>query len=29
MQGLKLVEIPYTEENLINYDYIMKRAYDD
>lgn len=23
---LKLIEIPYTEENLISYDYIMKRA---
>lgn len=23
---LKLIEIPYTEENLVSYDYIMKRA---
>lgn len=26
LQGFTLIEIPYTEENLINYDYIMKRA---
>ena len=26
LQGFKLVEIPYTEENLISYDYIMKKA---
>lgn len=24
--GLKLIEIPYTEESLINYDYIMTKA---
>ena len=24
--NITLVEIPYTEENLISYDYIMKRA---
>lgn len=24
--GLKLIEIPYTEEPLITYDYIMKKA---
>lgn len=24
--GLRLVEIPYTDENLISYDYIMKKA---
>lgn len=26
LQGFTLVEIPYTEEHLINYDYIMKKA---
>ena len=26
LQGIKLVEIPYTEENLISYDYIMHKA---
>lgn len=26
LQDLKLVEIPYTDENLISYDYIMKLA---
>lgn len=26
LQQYKLIEIPYTEENLISYDYIMKRA---
>lgn len=25
--GFNLIEIPYTEENLISYDYIMKKAY--
>ena len=25
-QGYKLIEIPYTEENLISYDYIMHKA---
>lgn len=24
--GLKLIEIPYTEEHLISYDYIMEKA---
>lgn len=26
LHDFKLIEIPYTEENLISYDYIMKRA---
>ena len=26
LKGLKLIEIPYTEENLISYDYIMQKA---
>lgn len=26
LHGLKLIEIPYTEENLISYDYIMAKA---
>lgn len=26
LQGYKLIEIPYTEESLISYDYIMKKA---
>lgn len=26
LHGYKLIEIPYTEENLISYDYIMKKA---
>lgn len=26
MNGYKLIEIPYTEEYLINYDYIMEKA---
>ena len=26
MAGINLVEIPYTEEHLINYDYIMTKA---
>ena len=26
LNGIKLIEIPYTEENLICYDYIMLRA---
>lgn len=26
LNNLKLIEIPYTEENLISYDYIMKQA---
>ena len=26
LHGFTLIEIPYTEENLISYDYIMERA---
>lgn len=26
LQDIKLIEIPYTEENLISYDYIMLKA---
>lgn len=26
LKGIPLIEIPYTEENLINYDYIMTKA---
>lgn len=26
LHDFKLIEIPYTDENLISYDYIMKRA---
>lgn len=26
LHGFNLIEIPYTEENLISYDYIMSRA---
>ena len=26
LNNINLIEIPYTEENLISYDYIMKRA---
>lgn len=26
MHGYKLIEIPYTDENIIDYDYIMHRA---
>ena len=26
LNDIKLIEIPYTEENLISYDYIMQRA---
>ena len=26
LHGFNLIEIPYTEENLISYDYIMKKA---
>ena len=26
MQRIKLIEIPYTDEHLVDYDYIMKRA---
>ena len=28
LHEFKLIEIPYTEEHLINYDYIMKKAYN-
>ena len=27
LHGFNLIEIPYTEENLISYDYIIKKAY--
>lgn len=27
LHGIRLVEIPYTEDNLITYDYIMNKAY--
>ena len=26
LRDIKLIEIPYTEENLISYDYIMRKA---
>ena len=26
LHGIKLIEIPYTEENLVDYDYIMNKA---
>lgn len=26
LQDIRLIEIPYTEENLISYDYIMEKA---
>ena len=26
LHGFKLIEVPYTEENLINYDYLMAKA---
>lgn len=26
LKGIRLIEIPYYEENLIDYDYIMKKA---
>lgn len=26
LKGIKLIEVPYTEENLISYDYIMNKA---
>ena len=26
LHGFNLIEVPYTEENLIDYDYIMKKA---
>lgn len=28
LHDIKLIEIPYTDEALINYDYILNRAYD-
>lgn len=28
LHEIKLIEIPYTEENLISYDYIMNKAYE-
>lgn len=28
LNGYKLIEIPYTEEHLINYDYIVTKAYE-
>lgn len=28
LHNIKLIEIPYYEENLINYDYIINKAYD-
>jgi len=27
LHDIKLIEIPYTDENLIDYDYIMNKAY--
>ena len=27
LHGFNLIEIPFTEENLISYDYIIKKAY--
>ena len=27
LHGIKLIEIPYTDENLLSYDYIMNKAY--
>ena len=29
LHGIKLIEIPYYEENLINYDYIINKAYGE
>ena len=26
LNGYKLIEVPYYEENLVNYDYLMKKA---
>lgn len=28
LHDIRLIEIPYTEENLITYDYIMNKAYE-
>lgn len=28
MKGIKLIEIPYTDEYQVNYDYIINRAYN-
>lgn len=28
LHGIKLVEVPYTEQNLLSYDYIMQKAYE-
>ena len=28
LHDIKLIEIPYNEENLISYDYIMNKAYE-
>jgi hypothetical protein len=28
MKGIKLIEIPYTDEYQLNYDYIINRAYN-
>lgn len=28
LKGIKLIEIPYTEEHLISYDYLMYKAYN-
>lgn len=27
LKGIKLIEIPYTDEGIVTYDYIMRRAY--
>ena len=27
LHDIKLIEIPYTDENLIDYDYIINKAY--
>lgn len=29
LHDIKLVEIPYTDENIIDYDYIYHKAYDE
>lgn len=29
LHGIKLIEVPYTDENLLSYDYIIKKAYGD
>lgn len=28
LKGIKLIEIPYWDEGLVNYDYIIERAYE-